>query len=69
MCSFIVFALSPSLVNFSTYSSTCCGVNPTISTVLSKERLPKHDTAVGLVVVNTVAPGRIFPDNISLSKE
>ena len=33
------------------------------------QRLPKHDRALGLVVVNTLAPARIFPDNIFLSRE
>ena len=69
MCSFIVSALSLSFVNFSTKTSTCSGVNPSISTVLRKQRLPKHDRALSLVVVNTLAPARIFPDNIFLSRE
>ena len=71
MCCFMVSALSTSpSVKFSTYSSTFADVKPRISTVLSNAMGgSKKDTAVGLVVVKTVAPESAFPHNIFLYRE
>ena len=59
--------LASPFVKLSKSSSTFADVKPRISTVLSNAMGGwKNDTAVGLTVVRTVAPGRIFPDNIFL---
>ena len=66
MCCQIVLPVPScsSAVNLLTQSSTCSDVNPRISTVLSKSRCLTNDTAVGLVVVKTVAPPKSLPEAI-----
>ena len=64
MYCFMVSALLPSpFVKLSKSFSTFADVKSRISTILSNAMGgSKNDTAVGLIVVKTVAPGRIFPD-------